>query len=114
MKKHVLTGFGFGPIQGGLFVKEAFESGDFSRIVVAEIDGALVEAVRSNKGSFHVNVADKNGIEEVKVENVEMLNPGIDSERELLRKALAESTEVADILLEMRLSGVAKQAYTML
>ena len=51
MAEHIFTGFGFGPIQGGLFVKEAFQSGNFARIVVAEIDQRLVEAVRANKGS---------------------------------------------------------------
>ena len=45
---HIFTGFGFGPIQSGLFAKEAFASGNFSRIVVAEIDRDLVDAVRGN------------------------------------------------------------------
>ena len=51
MAEHIFTGFGFGPIQGGLFVKEAFQSGNFARIVVSEIDAELVDAVRANKGS---------------------------------------------------------------
>ena len=51
MAEHIFTGFGFGPIQGGLFVKEAFQSGNFARIVVSEIDAKLVGAVRANKGS---------------------------------------------------------------
>jgi hypothetical protein len=36
MDEHIFTGFGFGPIQGGLFAKEAFQSGNFTRIVIAE------------------------------------------------------------------------------
>ena len=52
MVEHVFTGFGFGPIQGGLFAKEAFESGNFARIVVAEIDAELVGAVKANNGSY--------------------------------------------------------------
>jgi len=51
MAEHIFTGFGFGPIQGGLFVKEAFQSGNFARIVVSEIDAELVGAVRANNGS---------------------------------------------------------------
>ena len=51
MAEHIFTGFGFGPIQSGLFVKEAFQSGNFARIVVYEIDAKLVDAVRANKGS---------------------------------------------------------------
>ena len=54
--RHILTGFGFGPIQAGLFVKEAIESGRFDRLVVAEVDRALVSAVRRNKNSYTVNV----------------------------------------------------------
>jgi hypothetical protein len=30
MAEHIFTGFGFGPIQGGLFAKEAFQSGNFA------------------------------------------------------------------------------------
>jgi len=50
MTEHIFTGFGFGPIQGGLFAKEAFQSGNFTRIVAAEIDDQLVDAVRANNG----------------------------------------------------------------
>ena len=46
MQEHVLVGFGFGPIQSGLFVSEAFKSGNFSRMVIAEIDQNLVDSVR--------------------------------------------------------------------
>ena len=45
MGDHVFVGFGFGPIQSGLFLNEAFQSGNFSRLVVAEIDQNLVDAV---------------------------------------------------------------------
>ena len=31
------VGFGFGAIQGGLFLYEAFRSGQFRRLVVAEV-----------------------------------------------------------------------------
>ena len=57
MSKHIFTGFG--PIQGGLFVDEAYASGNFSRIVIAEIDQKLVDAVRANGGSYAVNIARK-------------------------------------------------------
>ena len=63
MAEHVLTGFGFGPIQGGLFAKEAFQSGNFARIAVVEVDAELVDAVRANKGTYHVNVAGADGID---------------------------------------------------
>lgn len=98
MIDHVFTGFGFGPIQGGLFAKEAFESGNFRRIVVAEIDAELVDAVRAHQGSYFVNVAHRDGIEAVRIENVELLNPNIIEDRKILREALGESTEIATSL----------------
>ena len=57
MAEHILTGFGFGPIQAGLFIHEAYQSGNFSRIVIVEIDQALVDGIRANKGTYYVNVA---------------------------------------------------------
>ncbi len=98
MGKHIFCGFGFGPIQAGLFVKEAFESGHFSRIVVAEIDAALVEAVRRNGGSYFVNVAGSNSIQQTKIDAVELLNPAVDKDRQVLAEALAQATEIATSL----------------
>jgi mannitol-1-phosphate/altronate dehydrogenase len=98
MAEHVFTGFGFGPIQSGLFAKEAFQSGNFTRIVVAEIDADLVDAVRANKGSYYVNVAKTDGIELLRIENVELLNPNVIAERRILLKALARSTEIVTSL----------------
>ena len=98
MARHIFTGFGFGPIQAGLFVKEAFESGNFSRIAVAEIDRRLVEAVKANAGSYHVNVARADGIEALKIDNVELLDPGAPADRRLLMEALAQSTEIVTSL----------------
>ena len=45
--KKTFVGIGFGPIQAGLFVKEAADSGRFSEIVVSEVDAELVDAVRA-------------------------------------------------------------------
>ena len=89
MGEHVLCGFGFGPIQGGLFVKEACESGNFRRMVVSEIDGEIVEVVRANGGSYEVNVAGAEGIEKVRVEGVELVNPNVERDRAVLTGALS-------------------------
>ena len=98
MAEHVLTGFGFGPIQGGLFAKEAFQSGNFKRIVVAEIDADLVDAVRANKGSYYINVAKADGIEPLRIDNVELLNPNVTADRQSLLEVLAQSTEIVTSL----------------
>ena len=98
MAGHVFTGFGFGPIQGGLFAKEAFQSGNFTRITIAEIDAELVDAVRANKGSYYVNIAKEDGIETIRIDNVELLNPNVAADRRILLEALTRSTEVVTCL----------------
>ncbi len=98
MAEHQFVGFGFGPIQGGLFAKEAFQSGNFTRIVVAEIDSELVNAVRANKGTYYVNVAKSDGIKVIKVNNVVLLNPNVPDDKHTLLKVLTESTEIATCL----------------
>lgn len=98
MTRHVLTGFGFGPIQSGLFLAEAFAAGSFDRLVVAEIDEQLVQAVRANGGRYSVNVAHADRVEVVEIDGVEMLNPHVPSDRQALLAALAESTEITTCL----------------
>ncbi|UCC97340.1 MAG: hypothetical protein JSW66_16020 [Phycisphaerales bacterium] len=98
MPEHVFTGFGFGPIQGGLFAKEAFQSGNFSRLVVAEIDAELVHAVKAGGGSYYLNVAGSDGIESLRIDNVELLNPRVEQDRNTLLEALSQSTEIATCL----------------
>lgn len=98
MAEHIFTGFGFGPIQAGLFAKEAFESRSFSRIVAAEIDQTLVDAVRASKGSYYVNVAGTSGIDVLKIDGVELLNPKVAEDRKILLEVLAQSTEITTCL----------------
>ena len=98
MTEHVFTGFGFGPVQGGLFTNEAFQSGRFRRIIIAEIDQNLVDAVRANNGTYFVNVAKTDGIEVAKIDNVELFNPGVYADTNLLLDALSESTDIVTAL----------------
>jgi mannitol-1-phosphate 5-dehydrogenase len=98
MAEHILTGFGFGPIQGGLFIKEAFQSCNFTRLVVAEIDAQLVDAVKANNGSYYINVAQADGIETLKIDNIEIFNPKVMGDKQILLQALAQSTEITTCL----------------
>jgi mannitol-1-phosphate 5-dehydrogenase len=98
MFKHIFVGFGFGPIQAGLFVNEAFKSGNFDRIVIAEIDQKLVDSVRANNGTYYLNVAGEDGVEAVKVSEVEIYNPCLDEDKAKLLQALYEATEIATSL----------------
>lgn len=96
--EHVFTGFGFGPIQSGLFVNEAFQSGNFSRIVIAEIDRKLVDTIRANSGSYYINVAKSDGIETIKIDGIEIFNPNVEEDRQKLLEALSQSTEIVTSL----------------
>jgi mannitol-1-phosphate 5-dehydrogenase len=98
MGEHIFAGFGFGPIQAGLFAKEAFQSGNFRRIIVAEIDQQLVDAVRSNNGTYYVNVAGSDRIETVRIDGIELLNPTDPNDSAALREAIAEATEITTCL----------------
>ncbi len=98
MTDHILAGFGFGPIQSGLFVAEAYKSGNFSRMIIAEIDGELVEAVRQNGGCYYVNIATQEGMDILKVQGLEMLNPTDATDQRQLNRTLAEATEITTAL----------------
>ncbi len=95
---HVFVGFGFGPIQSGLFAKEARACGRFSEIAVAEVDPALVAAVRGNGDRYAVNVAYADRVEAVTVEGVTLLNPNEAVDLQRLRLTLGRATEVVTSL----------------
>jgi len=98
MRNNVFVGFGFGPIQSGLFVAEAFRSGNYSRIVIAEIDQDLVNAIRENKGCYFVNIASEDAVIQKKIEGIEIFNPTIDADRNELLVALSQATEIVTSL----------------
>jgi mannitol-1-phosphate 5-dehydrogenase len=98
MDKHIFVGFGFGPIQSGLFISEAFKSDNFKRIVVAEIDQKLVDSIRANNGSYYVNIAASDGISSERIDDIEIFNPMVDSDREGLLEALSQATEIVTSL----------------
>lgn len=110
MTKHIFTGFGFGPIQAGLFLAEAYKSGNFSRIVVAEIDQKLVDAVRENNGCYYVNVAKFNSIETIKIEGIEIYNTSNAGDRKEIIKTLSQSTEICTSLPSVNFYGIGENS----
>jgi mannitol-1-phosphate/altronate dehydrogenase len=100
--KKTFVGFGFGPIQSGLFLYEAWASGNFSRFVVAEIDKELVWAVRANGGRYTLNVARKGGIEQRRLEGIELFDPTEPRDRQAILEAVAASDELATSLPSVR------------
>ncbi|NIA20561.1 MAG: hypothetical protein GWP05_01030 [Anaerolineaceae bacterium] len=92
------VGFGFGAIQAGLFLLEAFRSGHFGRLVVAEVLPEVVAAVRRADGRFSVNVAHAERIERVEVGPVEIENPAEPADRDRLVAAIAAAEEIGTAL----------------
>ncbi len=96
--RKTFVGFGFGPIQSALFLYEAFRSGHFSRFVVAEVEAATVNAVRSAGGRYTINIALPDGIKQASVSGVEIYNPGVPEDRRKIVEAIAVADEMATCL----------------
>ncbi|MBN1217808.1 MAG: hypothetical protein JXM69_02680 [Anaerolineae bacterium] len=88
------VGFGFGAIQAGLFLYEAFRSGDFCRLVVAEVLPEVVSAVRQASGHFSLNIAHPNRVEQADIGPIHVENPSLKRDRERLIEAIAEAEEI--------------------
>ena len=91
------VGFGFGAIQAGLFLAEAYLSHNFDRLVVAEVLPDVVAAVRS-AGAFTVNIGHADRIEPLTVGPVEIYQPSVADERSSLIAAVAAASEMATAL----------------
>lgn len=97
------VGFGFGAIQAGLFLYEAFQSGHFGRLVVGEIDPGTVADLRGAKGFYSVNIAHRDGIENARVGPVEVYNPTVAGDREQLVEAIADAEEMGTAIPSVEL-----------
>lgn len=91
-------GFGFGPIQSGLFLYEAAKSGNFDRLVVAEIAEDMVGGLRRSAGRYSINIAESDRVRSQVIDGVEAYNPTAAADRAPLVAAIAESTEIATAL----------------
>jgi len=93
--KRVFFGFGFGPIQSGLFIYEAYQSNQFKRLSVAEIDPFIVDSIKKSNGFFTINVAHRSRIEKTSIGPIEIYNPNIDVDREEIIEEIALADEIA-------------------
>ena len=91
-------GFGFGAIEAGLFLYEAFHSENFKRLIVAEIKTDAVDALRASGGLYTINVAYEDRVESEVIGPIEVLNPENAQDRERLVSAIAEAEEFATAL----------------
>jgi mannitol-1-phosphate 5-dehydrogenase len=89
------VGFGFGAIQAGLFLYEAFRSGGFSRLVVGEVAEDAVDALRRHAGCYAVNVAHADRVEAARVGPVQIENPAAPPDITRLVDAVAEAEEIS-------------------
>lgn len=103
------VGFGFGPIQAGLFLAEAFASGNFERLVVAEVLPDVVAAVH-RAGSFTVNIGHADHISALTVAPVEIYNPADPADRRRLVEAVAVAGEMATALPSVAHYGTGDEA----
>ncbi|MCO6449524.1 MAG: hypothetical protein J5I90_01935 [Caldilineales bacterium] len=89
------VGFGFGAIQAGLFLWEAQQSGNFGRLVVAEVVPEVVAELRAAGGMYGLNIAHSDRVEKVQVGPVEIFDPAIPAERKALIAAIAQAEEIS-------------------
>jgi len=94
--KRTFVGFGFGPIQAGLFLYEAYRSGNFDRLVVAEIKPETITALRRDGGTYRVNIATRTGLETHEVTGIEVFHP--QNDRAALLTALGDASEICTAL----------------
>lgn len=93
--KYTFVGFGFGAIQSGLFLYEAFHSGAFRRLVVTEVVPEVVAAVGREEGYFCVNIALRDRVESSRVGPVEIYDPAVEADRQATLAAIVEAEEIA-------------------
>ncbi|MDD5699227.1 MAG: hypothetical protein PHH77_11475 [Victivallaceae bacterium] len=93
----IFVGVGLGPIQTGIFMSGAAK-GKFDRIVIAEVDDRIKNAVNAAGGKVTVNIAADDRVYSETYDRVEVYSPLIKAERDQLVLAAAEACELATAL----------------
>lgn len=96
------VGFGFGPIQAGLFALEAYRSGAYRHLVIAEIAPEIVAALRGATGKYTINIAYPDRVEVVRIGPVRAENPAVAADRSRLVEAVAAAHEIATAVPTVR------------
>jgi hypothetical protein len=90
-------GIGLGPIQTSIFLDGAFRGG-FDRLVIADVDTALIQAIRHNGGTIQINVASNSSVTAETISGIEIYNPVVSDDLVKLIEAAAQADEVATAL----------------
>lgn len=93
MCEKVFLGIGAGPIQTGIFVAGA-ATGNYDRIVLADVDEELVAAVKAT-GTLTINTATKSEIKSNIYKNIEIYNPNVESDLEVLKDLASKAFSIA-------------------
>ncbi|OGV48385.1 MAG: hypothetical protein A2X49_13700 [Lentisphaerae bacterium GWF2_52_8] len=93
----VFLGIGLGPIQTGIFLSGACRGG-FKRIVVAEVDQKLGDAVNKSGGKISINIAGASKVYQEEISGIEVYSPITEDGRKALVAAAAEADELATAL----------------
>ena len=91
---HTYVGFGFGAIQPGLLLFEAFRSQAFNRYVVAEILPDLVNTMHSNGSIYTLNIASLDGVRHMQLGPVELVDVAQEDQRQILIDAITDAHEI--------------------
>ncbi len=89
-------GIGLGPIQTGIFLAGA--EGRFDRLVVADVDAALVASVRAGGGEIRLNVASADRVLHRTIRGVEVFNPADSGDMDALISAVSAADEICTAL----------------
>ncbi|HXW12915.1 MAG TPA: hypothetical protein VEN79_00270 [Terriglobia bacterium] len=100
--QRTFVGFGFGAIQAGLFLYEAFHSGEFARLVVGEVVPDVVDTLRRNAGCYAVNIAYLDRAEVARVGPVQIESPAAAHDITRLVDAVAEAEEISTAVPSVR------------
>ncbi len=93
----LFLGIGLGPIQTGIFLSGA-SKGKFDRIVIAEVDNKLKDAVNACGGNVSINIARDNAVYAETYANIEVYNPLDANDLQKLIAAAADADELATAL----------------
>ncbi|MCC7206159.1 MAG: hypothetical protein IT323_02570, partial [Anaerolineae bacterium] len=89
------VGFGFGAIQAGLFLYEAYQSGAFGRLIVAEVMPDMVHLLRGAGGQYTVNIAHREGVEAAHIGPISIEDPAVEADRARLIEAISAADEIS-------------------
>ncbi len=93
-----LVGLGFGAIGSGLFVYEAFRTGDYAPPFVVDVRADLVAGLRADAGHFRVNIARSDRIDVADVGPLNVADSTVEAEAEQIAQVIASADELVTAL----------------